>query len=152
MSAMNIQKLRKAIDQLDEKLIAGLNDRTKLAIQIGKLKEVSNASVYMPAREQQIYEHIKKTGKGPLPSEALMAIYREIMSATIMLQKPIRVAYFGPAATFTHLASLKKFGSQVEYAPSQTITDVFVEVERGNCDYGVVPVENSIEGAVNHTL
>jgi len=152
MDKKNIQKLRKAIDELDEKLIAGLNDRTNLAIKIGKLKEASRQAVYMPAREQQNYDHIKKFGKGPLPPEALMAIYREIMSATIMLQKPICVAYFGPAATFTHLASLKKFGSQVEYAAAQTITDVFNEVERGNCDYGVVPVENSIEGAVNHTL
>jgi chorismate mutase/prephenate dehydratase len=152
MGTMSIQKLRKAIDALDEQLIAVLNKRTALAIEIGKLKEKTAQSVYMPAREQQIFAHIKKFSKGPLNTQALMAIYREIMSGTIMLQKPIRVAYLGPAATFTHLASLKKFGSLVEQVDAQTITDVFNEVERGNCDYGVVPIENSIEGAVNHTL
>lgn len=149
---MNILKLRKAIDQLDEKLIAILNKRTKFAINIGQLKTQLKKSIYMPAREQQIYEHIKKFNKGPLDDQTLMAIYREIMSGTIMLQRPMKVAYLGPSSTFTHLASIKKFGSQVKYVSVQTITDVFNEVERGNCDFGVVPVENSIEGAVNHTL
>ncbi len=152
MKKKNIQRLRRVIDALDDKLILLLNKRTELAIEIGKLKEEKRQAVYIPAREQQIYEHIKKFNKGPLNEQMLMAIYREIMSGTIMLQKPMKVAYFGPAATFTHLASLKKFGSQVEHTASQTITDVFNEVERGNCDFGVVPVENSIEGAVNHTL
>jgi len=149
---ISIQNLRKAIDQLDEKLIAILNKRTKLAIAIGRLKEKLGKAVYMPAREQQIYKRIKKFNKGPLNGKTLMAVYREIMSGTLMLQKPMKVAYLGPLATFTHLASLKKFGSQVEYVGFSTITDVFSEVERDKCDYGVVPVENSIEGAVNHTL
>lgn len=144
--------MRKAIDILDKQLIEILNKRTGKAIDIGKLKEQFKQTVYMPAREQQVYNNIKKFNKGPLSNEALMAVFREIMSGTIMLQKPMRVSYLGPVATFTHLAGLKKFGSQVEYKPANTITDVFSEVERGNCDYGVVPVENSIEGAVNHTL
>ncbi|MBI4845277.1 MAG: prephenate dehydratase [Candidatus Omnitrophica bacterium] len=152
MSKVSIQNLRKAIDALDEKLIAILNERTKLAIDIGKLKSRLKKPVYTPAREQQIYAHIKKFNKGPLKPEMLMAVYREVMSSTIMLQKPMKVAYLGPQATFTHLASMKRFGSAVDYKGMQTITDVFNEVERGNCDFGVVPVENSIEGAVNHTL
>lgn len=149
---MNIQKLRRAIDKLDQDLINILNKRTKLAIKIGRIKERLNKSVYMPAREQQVYDRIKKINKGPLSNNALIAVYREIMSGTIMLQKPLKVVYLGPEATFTHLASQKKFGAQVEYISAQTITDVFTEVERGSCDFGVVPVENSIEGAVNHTL
>jgi len=149
---MNIKKLRRAIDNLDQDLIDILNKRTKLAMEIGKIKKRLNKSVYMPAREQQIYQRIKTINKGPLSSKAMMDIYREIMSATIMLQKPLKVVFLGPEATFTHLASQKKFGAQVKYVSAQTITDVFTEVERGSCDFGVVPVENSIEGAVNHTL
>lgn len=152
MTKMSIRKLRDAIDKLDGKIIATLNRRTKLAISIGKLKAKLKKSVYMPDRESQIYKHIKKVNRGPLNNETLQAIYREIMSGTLMLQKPLRVAYLGPRATFTHLAALKKFGAQVEHIGLQNITDVFSEVERDNCDYGVVPVENSIEGAVNHTL
>ncbi|RKY35227.1 MAG: prephenate dehydratase [Candidatus Omnitrophota bacterium] len=149
---MNISKLRKEIDRLDEKLITLLNQRTQLAVDIGKFKKDLNQSVYTPAREQQIYLKLKKINKGPLSVSALMDIYREIMSAAIMLQKPMKVAYLGPQATFTHLGALKKFGSQIEYISADTISDVFSEVERGRCDYGVVPVENSLEGAVNHTL
>lgn len=152
MKKMNIQKLRKVIDAFDEKLIDLLNKRTKCAIEIGQLKKKSGKSVFMPAREQKVYDNVKKFNKGPLNSKMLMAIYREIMSSTIVLQNPMKVAYLGPQATFTNLASIKKFGSQVEYIATQTITDVFSEVERDNCDFGVVPVENSIEGAVNHTL
>ncbi len=152
MSKMNIEKLRKAIDGIDEKLIEMLNKRTDYTIEIGRLKKKTGKSVFMPAREQKVYDNVRKFNKGPLNSKMLMAIYREIMSSTIMLQNPMKVSYLGPQATFTNLASIKKFGSQVEYIASQTITDVFSEVERGNCDFGVVPVENSIEGAVNHTL
>ncbi len=149
---MNIQKLRREIDRLDAKLVELLNKRTELAIRIGKIKDKLKTSVYMPAREQQIYARLKKLNKGPATHETLCAVYREIMSGTLMLQRPMKVAYLGPQATFTHLASLKKFGAQIGYEGVQTITDVFNEVERGNCDFGVVPVENSTEGAVNHTL
>lgn len=149
---MNIRKLRKAIDELDEKLVKILNKRTQLAIKIGKLKKQFKESVYSPEREQQVYARINRLNDGPLNKETLIAVYREIMSGTIMLQKPLKIAYLGPQATFTHLASQKKFGAQVEYVSEQTISDVFTEVERGSCDFGVVPVENSIEGAVSHTL
>ena len=152
MGTVNIKKLRKAIDELDVKLVSTLNKRTELAIQIGKIKDKLNKCVYSPEREQQIYNKLKKINKGPLDDKALTAVYREIMSGTIMLQRPLKVAYLGPEATFTHLASQKKFGAQVEYISMQTITDVFTEVERGSCDFGVVPVENSIEGAISHTL
>ncbi|MCG2712863.1 MAG: prephenate dehydratase [Candidatus Omnitrophica bacterium] len=152
MEKVNIKKLRKAIDELDVKLVSTLNKRTKIAIKIGRIKDKLKKNVYSPEREQQIYNKLKKINNGPLDDKALTAVYREIMSGTIMLQRPMKVAYLGPEATFTHLASRKKFGAQVEYVSMRTITDVFTEVERGGCDYGVVPVENSIEGAISHTL
>ncbi|MCK4994167.1 MAG: prephenate dehydratase [Candidatus Omnitrophica bacterium] len=152
MGTVNIKKLRKAIDELDEKIVSTLNKRTKLAIKIGEIKDRFKKSVYSPEREQHIYNKLKKLNNGPLNNKTLSAVYREIMSGTIMLQRPIKVAYLGPEATFTHLASQKKFGAQVEYISMQSITDVFNEVERGSSDFGVVPVENSIEGAISHTL
>ncbi len=152
MGTAQIKKLRKIIDELDEKLVRTLNKRTEFAIKIGKIKDKLKKSVYSPEREQHIYNKLKKINNGPLDDKTLTAIYREIMSGTIMLQRPMKVAYLGPEATFTHLASQKKFGAQVEYRSMQTITDVFTEVERGSCDFGVVPVENSIEGAISHTL
>ena len=152
MEISNMKKLRKAIDELDVKLVSTLNKRTELAVKIGKIKDKLKKSVYSPEREHHIYNKLKKINNGPLDDKTLTAIYREIMSGTIMLQRPMKVAYLGPEATFTHLASQKKFGAQVEYISIQTITDIFTEVERGSCDFGVVPVENSIEGAISHTL
>ncbi|MCM8813013.1 MAG: prephenate dehydratase [Candidatus Omnitrophica bacterium] len=152
MSKSDLQRLRKKIDALDLRLVELLNKRTSLAVAIGKVKARAQAPVFTPAREAEVFRNIAACNKGPLSAQALRAIYTEIMSATRVLQKPLRVAYLGPKATFTHQASLKKFGQQAEYAGQDTITDIFSTVERGTCDYGVVPVENSIEGAVNHTL
>ena len=95
---------------------------------------------------------ITRQNKGPLANEALEAIYREVMSASLALEKPLVIAYLGPKATFSHLAALKKFGSSVGYLPCNTIGDVFAEVEKDTADYGVIPIENSIEGAISHTL
>jgi len=106
----------------------------------------------VPDREKEVYQRVEKLNKGPLSNYALQAVYAEIMSGSLALEKTITIAYLGPPATFTHIAALKKFGSQVRYHPAKSISDIFTEVERGRCDYGVVPVENSIEGAVNHTL
>lgn len=149
---MNLPEIRKKIDALDDKIIELLNDRTKLALEIGKVKHKEGKEIYAPARESQIYEKIEKLAGGPLPDTALKAIYREIMSASIALEKDVTISYLGPEATFTHLASLSKFGSSVNYAPADSINGVFQEVEHGHADYGVIPVENSIEGAVNHSL
>jgi len=106
----------------------------------------------VPDREKEVYESIAKNNKGPLSDYALQAVYAEIMSGSLALEKEITIAYLGPPATFTHIAALKKFGSQVRFYPAKSISDIFTEVERGRCDYGVVPIENSVEGAVNHTL
>ncbi|MBI4368336.1 MAG: prephenate dehydratase [Candidatus Omnitrophica bacterium] len=149
---MSLEDLRKKIDALDEKIIGLLGDRTQLALEIGKLKKAVSSEVYAPARESEIYRKIDALAKGPLTKDALKAIYREIMSASLAMEKPVAVAYLGPEATFTHLASLSKFGSSVQYVPCTTITEVFAEVDHERVDYGVIPVENSIEGAVSHSL
>lgn len=149
---MKLARLRKQIDEIDRKVIDVLNKRTKLSLEIGKIKKKSKLSVYSPDRESDVYNKVITVNRGPLSDESVQAIYREIMSGTLSLAGPVRVAYLGPVATFTHLASIKKFGSSVEYIPANSITEVFQEVEKGRAEYGVVPIENSIEGAVSHTL
>jgi chorismate mutase/prephenate dehydratase len=147
-----VKILRRRIDEIDKKIIWFLNERTKLAVAIGKIKKQRGRQVYAPDREKEVYKLITKENKGPLLDSSLEAIYREVMSATLNAEQPIKIAYLGPPATFTHLASLKKFGSSVEYIPCDSITDVFLEVEKSRADYGVVPIENSTEGAITHTL
>ena len=149
---MGLENIRKKIDGVDQKIIELLNERTQLAVEIGKLKKEKGEEVYSPARESEIYKQIDSLSKGPMPKDALKVIYREIMSASLALEKKVSVAYLGPEATFTHLASISKFGSSVTYVPCVSITEVFQEVDRKRVDYGVIPVENSIEGAVSHSL
>lgn len=149
---MSLEKLRKQINETDKKLVEVLNRRARIILRIGAIKEKTGKSVYCADRESMILKEITAANKGPLKSEALKAIYREIMSASRALEKPLTIAFLGPQATFTHQASLKKFGSQVRYLSCENISDVFTEVEKDTADYGVVPIENSIEGAVNYTL
>ncbi|MFC1809695.1 prephenate dehydratase [Candidatus Omnitrophota bacterium] len=149
---MSLDDLRKKIDDFDNKIIQLLNERTKLVLDIGKIKEAEGKEIYSPEREYQIYNKIDQTSKGPLPSDSLKIIYREIMSAALSLEKDLKIAYLGPEATFTHLAALSKFGSSVKYVGFPSISDVFIAVDKKHADYGVVPIENSTEGAVNHTL
>ena len=149
---MTLEKLRKKIDELDKNIIAFLNERTRLALEVGKVKVAAGKEIYAPERESQIYQKIDREAKGPLPKESVKAIYREIMSASLALEKPLTIAYLGPEASYTHLASLSKFGSSVNYFPALSIHQVFNEVEQKNADYGVIPIENSNEGAVSHTL
>jgi len=99
-----------------------------------------------------VLKRIKSLNSGPIKNEAVEAIYREIMSASLALEKPLRIAYMGPEATFSHLATLKKFGSSLDHVACDNIAEVFAKVESGDCDYGVVPIENSIEGVVTHTI
>ncbi|MCX6996781.1 MAG: prephenate dehydratase [Kiritimatiellaeota bacterium] len=149
---MKIDGLRKKVDALDRRIVELLNDRTKLALRIGGLKKKSGAEIYAPAREKAVFQRIRSLNGGPLPYAALRAIYREIMSASLALEHPVVVAYLGPQATFTHEAACSRFGASVEYLPCETITDVFAAVQKRSALYGVVPIENSIEGAVTHTL
>ncbi len=141
--------LRSRIDALDEQMLALINQRAELAQAIGKLK---NGSVYRAEREAQVLHRIATLNSGPLANETVQRLFREIMSACLALERPLRVAYLGPVGTFTQAASLRQFGHAAQQQPCASIDEVFREVEVGNVDYGVVPVENSTEGAVNRTL
>ena len=150
MKALN--SLRKKIDETDRKIVDLLNTRARIILEIGATKRKAGKGAYCPDRERDVLRKIAALNRGPLDKDALLSVYREIMSGSLALEKPLQIAYLGPEATFTHQAALKRFGTQVSFVPCNGISDVFLEVERGNCDYGVVPIENSIEGAVNHTL
>ncbi|MCX5681147.1 MAG: prephenate dehydratase [Candidatus Omnitrophica bacterium] len=149
---MSIPKLRKRIDSVDAKIISLLNERARMSLVIGEEKKKNQKGIYAPDREKQVLERIKKLNKGPMTASALDAVYREVMSSSLSLEKSLKIAYLGPQASFTHLAARKKFGSQVKYIPCGDIPEIFDRVEKKDCDYGVVPIENSIEGAVTHTL
>ncbi|MFA5145088.1 MAG: prephenate dehydratase [Candidatus Omnitrophota bacterium] len=149
---MTLASLRRQIDVIDKKIVKLLNMRAGISLGIGKLKVRDGKSIYSPAREAEVLRKVAHLSRGPLKSSALEAIYREVMSSSLSLEKHLKIAYMGPEASFSNLAALKKFGSQVNYVACGNITDVFLEVERDAADYGVVPVENSIEGAVTHTL
>jgi chorismate mutase / prephenate dehydratase len=149
---MSLEKLRKQIDGLDAELIKLLNERIKIALEIGKTKKEQGGEIYVPSREKAVFDRIAALNNGPLPEQSARAIYREIMSAALALESNLKIAYLGPPATFTHQAAHAKFGASVDYHPVGTITEVFNAVEHGTADYGVVPIENSIEGAVTHTF
>ncbi|HLG70865.1 MAG TPA: prephenate dehydratase [Chloroflexota bacterium] len=142
--------LRKQIDELDQQLVALLNQRAAVSIEIGKTK--APGDVYSPAREAEVFQRVASASNGPLKPEALKAIYGEIISSSRALQAPLHVAFLGPEATFSHQAALSHFGSSSTYLAVPTIPDVFKETEVGRADYGVVPIENSIEGAVTFSL
>jgi chorismate mutase domain of proteobacterial P-protein, clade 2 len=149
---MDLKSLRQAIDSIDVRVLNLLNKRTKLILEVGKIKKKSMKSIYVPEREKDVYDKLVSKNKGPIPNDTLKAIYREVMSGALGMERPLKIAYLGPEFTFTHLASMKKFGSSVDYTNCETITDVFSEVEKSRADYGVVPIENSIDGAITHTL
>src|SRR4029077_20020941 len=134
------------------KIVALLNERAGVTLAIGKEKSKNGQSIYAPHREREVLQRIKDLNKGPMAPSAFEAIYREVMSASLALEKPLRIAYMGPEATFSHLAALKRFGSSVEYTACDHLAEVFNNVEHAQADYGVVPIENSIEGVVTHTM
>lgn len=149
---MNISQLRKKIDVLDARIVSLLNDRAAITLAIGRDKIKNKKPIYAPDREKDVLQRVKKLNAGPIKNEAVEAIYREIMSASLSLEQPLRIAYMGPEATFSHLASLKRFGSSVAHVACDNVAEVFSKVEGKDCDYGVVPIENSIEGVVTHTM
>jgi chorismate mutase / prephenate dehydratase len=149
---MSLQEHRKAIDKLDAQIVELLNQRTEHVLKIGEIKLAAGEEIYAPHRELAVLERICKLNPGPITNESLRAIYREIMSSALSLEKTMTIAYFGPEATFTHQAAIQKFGSSLAYVAQKTIADVFTEVGKGRADYGVVPIENSTEGVVTHTL
>ncbi len=152
---MALSDIRQKIDALDDRLLQLLNERADLVHEVGLVKRAEGSEIYAPEREEQVLRALvdKNAGlRGRLPEKAIRAIYCEIMSASLALEKDLTIAYFGPEATNTHQAARNKFGASVRYVPQVSIGDVFDVVARGNADYGVVPIENSTEGAVNHTL
>ncbi len=149
---MNLKELRNKIDSVDKKLVELLNARAEISLEVANIKRQTGKSAYSPDRELEVFKKISLFNKGTLPGPALEAIYREIMSASLSMGASLKIAYLGPEASFTNLAAIKRFGTQVEYLACNSIAEIFLEVERGNAHYGVVPIENSIEGAVSHTL
>lgn len=149
---MSLTHLRKKIDVIDSKMVSLLNERARVSLEIGKEKIKTKSGIYSPNREKEVFNHLASLNKGPTTDEALKAIYREVMSSSLSLEKNLNIAYLGTEGSFTHLAANKKFGSQIKYVSCVTIPDVFKKVENEECDYGVVPIENSIEGAVTHTF
>jgi chorismate mutase/prephenate dehydratase len=149
---MNIPEHRKAIDRLDGQIVKLLNERTQHVLAIGEIKLKAGEEIYAPHRERSVLNRVSKLNQGPITNESLHAIYREIMSSALSLEKTMMIAYLGPEATFTHQAAIRRFGASLKYSSQKTIADVFTEVSKNRADYGVVPVENSTEGVVTHTL
>ena len=152
MKNYDLEKLRLQIDKIDEKILDLINERTECALKIGDIKKREGKKFHVPSRERAVIENLTARNKGPFPDKALKVVYREIMSACLSLEHPLKVAFLGPRATFTHMACLENFGSSAEMISKNSIGDVFDDVERERVDYGVVPVENSNEGMVSHTL
>jgi chorismate mutase/prephenate dehydratase len=152
---MTLGEIRFRIDALDSELLKLLNQRADLVHEVGVLKKRDGVAIYAPEREEQLLRaliELNERHKGRLPASAVQAIYREIMSASFALEKGLIIAYLGPTATWSHQAAREKFGASVEYAAQSSIAEVFNIVARGKADYGVVPIENSTEGAVSYTL
>ena len=148
---MDLSKMRHKIDNLDGRIVALLNERAKVSLEVGKVKKATNAGIYAPDRERQVLNRVKGLNKGPMPDGAFEAVYREIMSSSIALEKPLGIAYLGSEGSNSYVAAVRKFGSQVEYLGCSSIPEVFQRVEQGDADYGLVPIENSVEGSVTHT-
>jgi chorismate mutase/prephenate dehydratase len=149
---MDLGDWRSRINDIDNQILHLLNQRAEAASQIGDLKRRQDAPSYVPEREAELLNRLSAAGTGPLPAEAVVAIWREIVSACRALEAPLTVAYLAPPATFTHQAARERFGAAAEYRPSRTIAEIFDDVERDRAQFGVVPVENSTDGAVNVTL
>jgi chorismate mutase/prephenate dehydratase len=148
----SLDQLRKMIDDLDAKLVDVLNDRAKVVVEIGKVKRGSGTPIYASDREQAVLKKIAELNDGPLPQTTLNAIYRELMSGSFALEKPLRIGYLGPDGSFSHQTAIRKFGASVEYLPLTDIHAVFDAVQRNHTDMGVVPVENVSGGSVVDTL
>ncbi|MBI4589753.1 MAG: prephenate dehydratase [Candidatus Rokubacteria bacterium] len=149
---MDLDEFRSRINALDEQILKLLNQRADAALRIGELKRRQALPYFVPEREAEIINRLLSLNPGPLPAEGVKAIWREILSASLALERPLPVVYLGPPATFTHQAAVLRFGSSATLAPVRGIAEVFDEVEHGRAEFGVAPVENSTEGSVNVTL
>lgn len=154
MSETRLDQLRKRIDTLDEEIQKLLNERAGCAQLVAEAKrsEGDNTGFYRPEREAEVLRRVRERNQGPLSDKEMVRLFREIMSACLTLQQPLTIAYLGPEGTFSQAATLKQFGHSVKLKSLAAIDEIFREVEAGSADYGVVPVENSTEGTINHTL
>ncbi len=150
-----LSPLRARIDELDHQIVAILNQRARVVVEIGKIKQNSNSPIYAPDREKVVLERVRLANRqsgGPLPDSCIEAIYRELMSGSFALEKPLRIAFLGPRGSFSHLASAKKFGASVQHVPVADINGVFNEISHGHADLGLVPIENSTIGGIVETM
>jgi chorismate mutase/prephenate dehydratase len=150
--ARSLSDLRTELDAIDREIIAAINRRAEVAKQIGQKKHGDSQAIFDPQRETQVLQHAVAHNPGPLASTAVRAIFRELVSGSRAVQTTLRVAYLGPEFTFSHLAAIERFGHSAELVPVGTIAAVFEEVERGQAQFGVVPMENSTDGRVSDTL
>ena len=150
---LDLGALRWRMDQLDKPIVDLLNQRAQVSVEVGQAKQqAAQAPIYVPDREAEVLRHIADISPGPLPAEALLAIYREILSSSRALQHPLRVAFLGPEHTFGHQAALAHFGQSTTFVPVPSHSEVFKETELGRTDYGIVAIENSTDGAVRDVL
>jgi chorismate mutase/prephenate dehydratase len=149
---MSLEELRSQIDKIDIQLVKLLNERARTVIEIGKLKARAGKPVYSPDREKEVLAKVAAANEGPLPNKCLAAIWRELMSGSFVLERPLRIGYLGPSGSFSHTAAMLKFGQSVEYESLADITSIFDEVSKGHCDLGLVPIENSVGGGVVETF
>jgi len=149
---MSLDDLRANIDKIDNKLIELINERYNYVKGVGKWKQDNSSAIYVPEREKSLIDRLQGLNQGPLQNKTLRAIFREIMSGAISLEHPVRISFLGPEGTFTEQAARAKFGASVSYQARNSIADIFTDIETGRLDYGCIPVENSTEGAVTHTL
>jgi chorismate mutase/prephenate dehydratase len=148
----SLSTLRGKIDRLDRELVKIINERAKLALDVGKVKEAQGQPAWCPGREEEVLQRALSLSKGPLTDICVRAIFRELISGSRALEKRLKVAYLGPAYSYTHLAALHRFGQSVELVPVGSIAAVFEEVNRGHTDYGLAPIENSTDGRIADTL
>jgi len=150
--APTLSSLRAEIDHIDKELVDLLNRRSEVAVQIGQIKQAQGLDIWSSSREDEVVARALEASRGPLPHETLRLIFRELMSSSRSLQRQLRVACLGPRYSYSHLASVAKFGESVEHVPVGSIAAVFEEVNRRHVQFGIVPLENSTDGRIADTL
>ena len=152
MSELDLNALRTKIDELDHKLIELLSKRAEIVVEVGQLKQNTEIPIYAPHRERAVLDRVLQANKGPLSDKTIEAIYRELMSGSFQLEKPLAIAHLAPTGSFSHIAAIRHFGSSVQCVGVPSIEQVFREVAAGHCNYGLVPYENSTSGGITDTL
>lgn len=150
--SQRMEKFRQEIDEIDAEIVRLLDRRARMARGIGEIKHRNGLEAYVPSRERKVLDRVASLSEGDFPKRGLEAVFREIISSSISLEARLKIAYLGPENTFTHEAAKRAFGTSIDLEPQATVAEVFARVERGEAEHGVVPVENSMEGAVTHTL